>query len=106
MNLTTTSLFHLGIVAGIFDELETYYWVEAEIAVNQQVITHLASFVPLYDKLHDIIVDARRSILLRKCNLELNMTATEVTESTERGLGGGKDISVYSGRKLQKTDMV
>jgi hypothetical protein len=35
------------------------------------------------------------------------MTATEVTESTERGLGGGKDISVYSGgRKLQKTDMV
>jgi hypothetical protein len=24
------------------------------------------------------------------------MTATEVTESTERGLGGGKDISVYS----------
>jgi hypothetical protein len=67
--------------------------VKAEIAVNQQVITHLASFVPLYDKLHDIIVDARRSILLRKCNLELNMTATE---STERGLGGGKDISVYS----------
>jgi hypothetical protein len=67
--------------------------VKAEIAVNQQVITHLASFVPFYDKLHDIIVDARRSILLRKCNLELNMTATEVTE---RGLGGGKDISVYS----------
>jgi hypothetical protein len=24
------------------------------------------------------------------------MTATEVTESTERGLGGGKDISVIS----------
>ncbi len=24
------------------------------------------------------------------------MTAREVTESTERGLGGGKDISVYS----------
>jgi len=36
------------------------------------------------------------NILLRKCDLELNMTATEVTESTERGLGGGKDISVYS----------
>jgi hypothetical protein len=42
------------------------------------------------------------TILLRKCNLELNMTATEVTESTERGLGGGKDIFVYSGQKVTK----
>ena len=61
MNLTTTSLSHLGIVAGIFDELETYYWVKAEIAVNQQVITHLASFVPLYDKLHDIRLVAKQT---------------------------------------------
>jgi hypothetical protein len=32
------------------------------------------------------------------------MTAevTEVTESTERGLGGGKDIYVYSGQKITK----
>ena len=55
-----------AIYQGIqFDLLpETYYWVKAEIAVNQQVITHLASFVPLYDKLHDIRVDARRSNII------------------------------------------
>jgi len=35
-------------------------------------------------------------ILLRKYNLELYMTATELTESTERGVRGGKSISVFS----------
>ena len=35
-------------------------------------------------------------ILLRKYNLELYMTATELTESTERGVWGGKSISVFS----------
>ena len=36
------------------------------------------------------------NILLRKYNLELYMTATELTESTERGVWGGKSISVFS----------
>jgi len=31
-----------------------------------------------------------------KYNLELYMTATELTESTERGVWGGKSISVLS----------
>jgi len=35
-------------------------------------------------------------ILLRKYNFELYMTATELTESTERGVWGGKSISVFS----------
>jgi len=35
-------------------------------------------------------------ILLRKYNLELYMTATELTESTERGVWGGKSFSVFS----------
>jgi len=35
-------------------------------------------------------------ILLRKYNFELYMTATELTESTERGVWGGKSISVLS----------
>jgi len=34
-------------------------------------------------------------ILLRKYNLELYMTVTELTESTERGVWGGKSISVF-----------
>jgi hypothetical protein len=41
-------------------------------------------------------------ILLRKCNLELNVTATEVTESTERGVWVGKDLSVYSAESYKK----
>jgi len=36
------------------------------------------------------------TILLRKYNLELHMTATELTESTERGVWSGKSISVFS----------
>ena len=35
-------------------------------------------------------------ILLHKYNLELYMTATELTESTEGGVWGGKSISVFS----------
>lgn len=35
-------------------------------------------------------------ILLRKYNFELYMTATELKESTERGVWGGKSISVFS----------
>jgi hypothetical protein len=41
-------------------------------------------------------------ILLRKYNFELYMTATELTESTERGVWGGKSISVFSGSLWQK----
>jgi hypothetical protein len=48
------------------------------------------------EELDKIYMKVWTYILLHKCNLELNMTATEVTESTERGLGGGKDISVIS----------
>ena len=62
-----------------------------------------------------MLSDSNLFILLRKCNLELNMTATEATEvtesteSTERGLGAEKTslcTLVLCGRKLQKTDMV
>ena len=35
-------------------------------------------------------------ILLRKYNLEHHMAATELTESTERGVWSGKSISVFS----------
>ncbi|MCD4799541.1 MAG: hypothetical protein K8R19_11120 [Methanosarcinales archaeon] len=42
------------------------------------------------------IVVSGVNILLRKYNLELYMTATELTESTERGVWGGKSISVFS----------
>ena len=34
-------------------------------------------------------------ILLSKYNLELYMTVTELTESTESGVWGGKSISVF-----------
>lgn len=41
-------------------------------------------------------IDVTLVILLRKYNLELYMTATELKESTESGVWGGKSISVFS----------
>ena len=45
---------------------------------------------------HIALTNLMLYILLRKCNLELYMAATEVTEVTERGVGGTEKASLCS----------